>query len=91
MPNGAGHGGHLYRQLRERVLSQRPLICHICRRWIDHELRFPHPASKELHCIIPVSQGGALNDSNCAPAHRLCNQKLGNKLPGPSWLGNLDP
>lgn len=91
MANGAGHSGHRYRQLRDRIMSQRPLICHICRRYIDPDLAFPNPASKELHCVIPVSRGGAVNDSNCVPAHRLCNQKLGNTILQPEWIIGLDP
>ena len=91
MANGTGHSGHRYRELRKRILDQRPLICHICRRLIDPERMFPDPASKELHCVIPVSLGGALNDSNCVPAHRLCNQKLGNAIQGPGWVDNLEP
>ena len=91
MANGRGHSGHRYRLLRDTILGRRPLICHICRQFIDHTLRFPDRGSPELHCIIPVSLGGALNESNCAPAHRYCNQKQGNRVEQQPWLAGLEP
>lgn len=38
--------------------------------------------SYELDEILPVSKGGSPYDpSNVAPAHRVCNQRKGNRTP----------
>lgn len=38
--------------------------------------------SYELDEIVPVSKGGSPYDpGNVAPAHRLCNQRKGNRTP----------
>lgn len=71
--------GHARRQLREWLKSQ-GLPCHICGMAIDYSLPAGDPMSFEVDEIIPVSKGGSPYDKrNVAPAHRICNQKRGNK------------
>lgn len=64
--------------------------CHICKQPIDYSLTTytdptdgkvkRHPMSYELDELIPVSKGGSPFDiDNVAPAHRICNQRRGNK------------
>ena len=72
-----------------RALKERGAPCHICGMPIDYSLPAGDPMSFEVDEIIPVSrfwEGGypnakacALDIHNCAAAHRICNQKRGNK------------
>ena len=75
--------------LRKRVASW-GLPCHICKLPIDYSLTTyvdptdgktkRHPMSFELDELVPVSKGGdPLDIDNVAPAHRICNQRRGNK------------
>lgn len=57
--------------------------CHICGRAIDYTLPAGHPMSFECDELLPVSRGGSPYDpANVAAAHRICNQKRGNKPVG---------
>ena len=54
--------------------------CHLCGLPIDVKLPAGHPWSFEIDELIPVSKGGDPHDArNCAPSHRLCNQRRGNR------------
>ncbi len=54
--------------------------CHICGGAIDYSLPAGHPMSFEVDEIVPVSLGGSPTDpANVAPAHRICNERRGNK------------
>lgn len=75
--------------LRNRVKAM-GLPCHLCGRPIDYSLTTyvdpkdgrvkRHPLSFELDELVPVSKGGSPFDmDNVAPAHRICNQRRGNK------------
>ena len=66
------------------------LPCHLCHLPIDYSLTTyvdptdgkvkRHPMSFELDELVPVSRGGSPFDiDNVAPAHRICNQRRGNK------------
>lgn len=88
-PNPRKKNGSRRNKLRQRVKSL-GLPCHICGKPIDYELPAGNPMAFELDEIIPVSKywlGGyetptqcALDPENVAPAHRICNQRKGNKL-----------
>ena len=76
-------------KLRKRV-AELGLPCHLCGRPIDYTLTTwtdpkdgrvkRHPMSFELDEIVPVSKGGDPFDfENVAPAHRICNQRRGNR------------
>ena len=75
--------------LRKRVAAM-GLPCHLCHQPIDYSLTTwvdpkdgrvkRHPLSFELDELVPVSKGGSPFDmDNVAPAHRICNQRRGNK------------
>lgn len=54
--------------------------CHLCGHPIDYSLPARHPMSFEIDEIVPVSMGGdPFSKENTAPAHRICNQRRGNK------------
>lgn len=58
-------------------------ICGICGNPVDMSLKAPDPMSKTIDHIIPVSRGGHPSDiDNLQLAHRICNEKKNNKLPG---------
>lgn len=78
------------KRLRRRVeVEGRP--CAICGKPIDYSLdwwvdprdgkRKRHPLSYELDEIVPISKGGSSFDyDNVQPAHRICNQRKGNRI-----------
>lgn len=72
--------GHRRRILRARVRAM-GLPCALCGRPIDYDLPAGDPWSYELDEIVPVSLGGSeLDPDNVQPAHRICNQRKGNRL-----------
>ncbi len=71
--------GHARRQLRAWLKAQ-GAPCHICGRAIDYSLPAGHPLSFEVDEIVPVSRGGSpLDRANVAAAHRICNERRGNR------------
>ena len=94
-PRYRGAGGYAGRVralqlVRDRVANGEP--CALCGQPID--LTAPQfvlvngrkrrtPWSLECDEVVPVSRGGSPTDpANLQPAHRLCNQRRGNKLLG---------
>lgn len=86
--------GHQRTKLRNRMAAKQ-LPCALCGEPIDYSLPSGDPMSFELDEIWPVSrweEGGYISPEQCAldpnnhqPAHRICNQRKGNKLhPVPS-------
>ncbi len=72
--------GHRRRILRARVKAL-GLPCAICGAPIDYSLPAGDPWSYELDEIIPVSLGGSeLDPENVQPAHRICNERKGNRI-----------
>ncbi|WP_307739011.1 HNH endonuclease [uncultured Parolsenella sp.] len=74
--------GSARRKLRAWLKAQgRP--CHICGRPIDYDLPAGDPMSFEVDELVPVSRGGSpLDRENVDAAHRICNQRRGNRMPG---------
>nr|DAJ41102.1 MAG TPA: CRISPR-associated endonuclease [Caudoviricetes sp.] len=71
--------GHARRQVRAWLKAQ-GLPCHICGGAIDYDLPAGDPMSFEVDEIVPVSKGGSpIDRANVAPAHRICNERRGNK------------
>ena len=71
--------GHARRQVRAWLKAQ-GLPCHICGMAIDYDLPAGDPMSFEADEIVPVSKGGSpIDRANVAPAHRICNERRGNK------------
>ena len=71
--------GNARRKLRAWLKAQeRP--CAICGQPIDYSLPAKHPMSFEVDEIVPVSKGGnPYRRDNVQAAHRICNQRRGNK------------
>lgn len=84
MGNPRYSNGAARRKLRAWLRSQgRP--CHICGQPIDYSLPAGDPLSFEVDEIVPVSKGGSpLDRSNVDAAHRICNQRRGNRDLGPT-------
>lgn len=71
--------GHARREVRAWLRAQ-CLPCHICGRPIDYSLPAGDPWSFEVDEIVPVSKGGSpIDRGNVAPAHRICNERRGNR------------
>ena len=71
--------GHARRDVRAWLRAQ-CLPCHICGRPIDYSLPAGDPWSFEVDEIVPVSKGGSpIDRGNVAPAHRICNERRGNR------------
>ena len=71
--------GAARRKLRAWLKAQ-GLPCHLCGGAIDYTLPAGHPMSFEVDEIVPVSRGGdPLDRANVAPAHRICNERRGNR------------
>lgn len=76
-------------KLRRQVAAE-GLPCHLCGLPIDYSLPAGDPMSYELDEIVPVSKGGdPFSRENVAPAHRICNQKRGNRNLAPSGVAPL--
>lgn len=66
-------------KLRDAVRAE-GLPCALCGLPIDYSLPAGDPMSYELDEIVPVSKGGSpFERANVQPAHRICNQRKGNK------------
>lgn len=71
--------GNARRKVRAWLKAQ-GMPCHICGRAINYTLPAGHPLSFEVDEIVPVSKGGSpIDRANVAPAHRICNERRGNK------------
>ena len=82
VPNPRTANGSRRRALRAWLRAQgRP--CHICGQAIDYSLPPGDPMSFEVDELVPVSRGGdPLDRANVAAAHRICNERRGNRMPG---------
>lgn len=80
--NPRTRNGNARRKLRARLRSEgRP--CHICGQAIDYSLPAGDPMSFEVDELVPVSRGGSPFDyANVDAAHRICNQRRGNRMEG---------
>lgn len=88
-PNVRRRNGSARTRLRARVAAE-GAPCHLCGKAIDYTLPAGHPMCFELDEIVPVSKGGdPLDRANVAPAHRVCNQRRGNRPLG--LVGSDEP
>jgi len=53
--------------------------CGICGKRIGKTFRYPHPRSKSIDHIVPISEGGDDTAANKRAAHLCCNQARGNQ------------
>lgn len=83
MSNIRYKNGSARRNVRAWLKSQgRP--CHICGLPIDYSLPAGDPMSFEVDELVPVSLGGSPYErTNVDAAHRICNQKRGNRTQAP--------
>lgn len=78
--------------IKERVMREGGL-CAIpsagCPGFFDFSLPWLHPWAFTIHHLMPTSLGGARDHpSNMVPAHRRCNEVLGNRVePSPRARG----
>ena len=56
-------------------------VCGICGKPVDFTIKYPHPLSRCIDHIIPVSKGGHPSDiNNLQLAHRTCNRQKSDKI-----------
>ncbi|WP_377326255.1 HNH endonuclease [Pimelobacter simplex] len=67
----AATSGEFFRHVD--VFERDRWICGICNKKVDILLSYPHPMSKSLDHIVPLSKGGAHSFENCQTAHLRCN------------------
>ncbi len=75
-------------KLRARMKAE-GAPCHLCGMSIDYSLPAGDPMSFEMDEVVPVSRlpleerkSAACDPSNVRPAHRICNQRKGNRMEG---------
>ena len=79
MSNPRYANGAKRRELR-RYYRHRRDPCALCGKPIDYDLTAGHPMSFEVDEIVPVSKGGSpFTRENTQAAHRICNQRKGNR------------
>jgi hypothetical protein len=52
-------------------------VCQLCKEKVSAKLKHPHPMSKSIDRIIPLSQGGSHCRSNVHLTHLRCNVSVG--------------
>lgn len=81
-PNPRRQNGAAWARIKARLIAEaggQP-DCHLCGQPIDIRLPARHPYAFEIDELRPVSKGGDPHDyANCAPSHRLCNERRGNR------------
>ena len=81
--------GHARRQVRAWLRAQGPPRA-TCGRPIDYDPPAGDPMSFEVDEIVPVSRGGSpIDRANVQPAHRICNERRGNRMPGDAGAAGL--
>lgn len=63
----------------EDVMERDGNRCALCEGLIDQSLRFPHPMSRSVDHIVPLSVGGTHTFDNVQAAHLGCNTSKGAK------------
>lgn len=64
----------------EQIAERDGWRCGICQRSVDAALTWPHPRSRSLDHIIPLSLGGEHSAANARLAHLHCNVLRGNHM-----------
>jgi 5-methylcytosine-specific restriction endonuclease McrA len=55
--------------------------CGICKKFVDRDLKYPHPQSPSLDHVIPLSRGGHHIRANAQLAHLQCNFNKHDRMP----------
>lgn len=79
------------RRMRQDILRAHGPICHIClaggitdrRALIDLTLKWPDARCFTRDHVVPRSRGGTDEIGNQRPAHKVCNERRGNKALSP--------
>ena len=74
---GARNGGSVF---LSDILSRDGNRCGLCGQPVDLTLAYPHPLSRSVDHIVPLSRGGEHEASNCQLAHLRCNLSKGAKV-----------
>lgn len=65
---------------KKRIYSTQT-VCGICGKPVDPAYKYPHPLSRCIDHIIPISKGGHPSDlENLQLAHWTCNRQKSDKL-----------
>lgn len=56
------------------ILERDRWRCGICGKRIGKSFKYPHPRSKSIDHVVPLSQGGDDTAANKRAAHLSCNQ-----------------
>lgn len=68
------------RRTLARLVYERDSNCHVCKRWVDQSLQWPHPMSRSVDHVHETQDGGPLLDlDNLVMAHLRCNSSKGSK------------
>lgn len=54
--------------------------CHLCGEQISRDLDWPHPRSRSVDHLVPVSRGGSNDVDNLRPSHLACNLNRGSRV-----------
>jgi 5-methylcytosine-specific restriction endonuclease McrA len=57
------------------------MVCYLCGRSIPYDTRTIHPLALTIDHVMPISAGGTDSEDNLRPAHRVCNEDKGDRLP----------
>lgn len=79
-PDKDGKDKTKVKKWKERILQQKPIICHICGLEINPNLPPSHKLAFNVDHIVPIDLGGTSNYDNLAPSHFLCNRAKGTKI-----------
>lgn len=71
---GARTGGSVF---LSEIIARDGTDCGICGDQVDLSLTYPHPFSKSVDHVLPLSRGGAHAPENCQLAHLRCNISKG--------------
>lgn len=62
------------------VFARDGWTCGLCGEPVDADLPYPHPMSKSLDHVLPLSRGGAHSEANVQLAHLSCNIRKGARV-----------
>jgi 5-methylcytosine-specific restriction protein A len=73
------------RNMRRELSTQRGVHCHIC----GYKIKTSEDFTVDHY--VPRAKGGTDTRTNLRPAHRECNRKKGDRLPGRiDWADKLE-
>lgn len=79
-PDQVGTHRGEYERNKKKIYATQD-VCGICGKPVDKSLKYPHPLSKTVDHIIPVSKGGHPSDiNNLQLAHWTCNRQKSDRL-----------